>query len=283
MAPRDESAPRHAETVPESTPTPLARGGTGNGGDGERAPSSVRPSVIRPAESAGRAAAWSSRRSAPSWTAGRYAVKRVAGEPLHVEADLFKEGHDVLVAVVRWRQVSPGAEPAEWREVPHAPARERPLGGATSPSRAPAATGFTVEAWPDLFATWVSELKRKVDGGPRREERAARGGRAAGRRAARAAPRTRPTRTPAARRGGERRSSGPPPEVIGRATEARVVDRRGALPGPGIAGAPATSACWVFADRERARAGAWYELFPRSAARDGKRHGTFRDAEACCP
>ena len=36
----------------------------------------------------------------------------------------------------------------------------------------------------------------------------------------------------------------------------------------------------VFADRERARFGAWYEFFPRSARRDGKTHGTFKDAEA---
>ncbi|HZW89242.1 MAG TPA: alpha-1,4-glucan--maltose-1-phosphate maltosyltransferase, partial [Myxococcaceae bacterium] len=35
-------------------------------------------------------------------------------------------------------------------------------------------------------------------------------------------------------------------------------------------------------ERERARNGAWYELFPRSAAH-GERHGTFRDVEALLP
>jgi starch synthase (maltosyl-transferring) len=35
-------------------------------------------------------------------------------------------------------------------------------------------------------------------------------------------------------------------------------------------------------ERERARSGAWYELFPRSAAH-AERHGTFRDAEALLP
>jgi starch synthase (maltosyl-transferring) len=35
----------------------------------------------------------------------------------------------------------------------------------------------------------------------------------------------------------------------------------------------------VVVDRERARFGAWYELFPRSAATEPGRHGTFRDVE----
>jgi starch synthase (maltosyl-transferring) len=39
----------------------------------------------------------------------------------------------------------------------------------------------------------------------------------------------------------------------------------------------------VAAERERARTGAWYEFFPRSAVRDGKTHGTFKDAEAWLP
>jgi starch synthase (maltosyl-transferring) len=35
----------------------------------------------------------------------------------------------------------------------------------------------------------------------------------------------------------------------------------------------------VQVERERARAGAWYEFFPRSCAEEPRRHGTFRDAE----
>ena len=36
-------------------------------------------------------------------------------------------------------------------------------------------------------------------------------------------------------------------------------------------------------ERERARFGAWYEMFPRSAAAEPGRHGTFRDVEARLP
>ena len=34
---------------------------------------------------------------------GRYPVKRAIGEDLTVEADVFKDGHDVVVALLKWR------------------------------------------------------------------------------------------------------------------------------------------------------------------------------------
>ena len=43
----------------------------------------------------------------PELDGGRYPVKRVVGETVAVRADIFKEGHDILAAVVRWHQVSP--------------------------------------------------------------------------------------------------------------------------------------------------------------------------------
>ncbi len=36
---------------------------------------------------------------------GRYPVKRVVGEDLAVEADIFKDGHDVVAAILKWRMV----------------------------------------------------------------------------------------------------------------------------------------------------------------------------------
>ncbi len=36
---------------------------------------------------------------------GRYPVKRVVGEDLVVEADVFKDGHDVVSASLKWRVV----------------------------------------------------------------------------------------------------------------------------------------------------------------------------------
>jgi len=39
----------------------------------------------------------------------------------------------------------------------------------------------------------------------------------------------------------------------------------------------------VVVDREKARFSTWYEMFPRSSAREPRRHGTFKDCEARVP
>src|SRR4051812_33251214 len=41
---------------------------------------------------------------APEIDAGAYPIKRTVGEAVRVEADLFADGHDVLAAVVLFRQ-----------------------------------------------------------------------------------------------------------------------------------------------------------------------------------
>ena len=98
----------------------------------------------------------------PQLDGGRFPVKRVAGEPVRITADIFKEGHDDLAAVVRWRQLTPQA--TEPREEPmrfvgnDAWEAELPLTGH-------GLYAFSIEAWPDSFRTWVHELKRKVDVG----------------------------------------------------------------------------------------------------------------------
>ena len=54
----------------------------------------------------------------PAVDDGRYPVKRVIGDLLTVTADIFKEGHDLLAASIRFR----AAGEADWRA---APARAR--------------------------------------------------------------------------------------------------------------------------------------------------------------
>src|SRR6204780_4382157 len=40
----------------------------------------------------------------PSVDGGRYPAKRIVGEPCVVEADIFRDGHQVLRAAVKWRR-----------------------------------------------------------------------------------------------------------------------------------------------------------------------------------
>jgi starch synthase (maltosyl-transferring) len=96
----------------------------------------------------------------PLLDCGRYPPKRSLGDTVEVWATIFKDGHDVLGASIRYR---PAAE-RRWRE-----ARMRPLGndrwvGSFEVDRC-GRWQYTIEAWTDRRATWVGELRRKVEAG----------------------------------------------------------------------------------------------------------------------
>lgn len=102
------------------------------------------------------------RRITPTLDGGRYAVKRAPGEEIAVEADIFKEGHDEITAVLKWRKVGEAA----WRETPMA------LVGndrwtATLCVTTPGAWEFTIEAWGDVFFSWQHEMEKKFGAGLR--------------------------------------------------------------------------------------------------------------------
>ncbi len=208
---------------------------------------------------------------APQVDGGRFPVKRVVGERVVVEADLYAEGHDALVALVLHRRESE----AEWTEVPMAP-----LGNdrwrASFEVRALETHLYTVEAWVDGFSTWSRGLAKKLEAGQVEhvdllagaglcEEAAgrARGDDARRLRAAGAALREEKD-GPAAR---AERALG---EELS-ALMARTPDRSRAT--------RFERELRVTADRERARYGAWYEMFPRSCSPEPGRHGTLRDCE----
>ncbi len=185
----------------------------------------------------------------------------------------------MLAAVVWWRQISPTAEAGPWRAVPMHPlgndrwAAEVTLGP-------PGRVVFTIEAWPDLYRSWVSELERKVAVGRDVRSELLEGaallrGCAARANAAHASHDAQLLDEAAGA------LEGPPMQAIDRATEVRVVEAATRYPDRAI-GRRDPLERPVLVERERARSGAWYELFPRSAAH-AERHGTFRDAAALLP
>ncbi|MDY7231509.1 alpha-1,4-glucan--maltose-1-phosphate maltosyltransferase [Hyalangium rubrum] len=216
----------------------------------------------------------------PEVDGGRSGVKRVVGDTFTVKADLFKEGHDILVAVVRWRQSSPAAQQTQWSEVPMR-ALGNDLWAADFPLARNGRYEYTVEAWPDLFATWASELKRKVDvGRDVRSELLEGAGLLEG-----AAERARAFSTEDAQVLAEaaRKLKQPPsPDLIAVALAPELARAAGRYADRSLA-TQYERVLEVFVEREKARTGAWYEFFPRSALRDGRTHGTFKDAEAWLP
>jgi starch synthase (maltosyl-transferring) len=216
----------------------------------------------------------------PELDGGRHAVKRVVGDTFTVEADLFKEGHDVLVAIVRWRQSSPAEQQTPWSEVPM-----RALGNDLWVAEFPLARNgryeYTVEAWADLFATWASELKRKVDVGRDVRSELLEGAALL----ESAAERAQAFNAEDARvlsEAAKALKQAPSPELIVIALNPALARTAGQYADRNLA-TQYGRVLEVFADRERGRTSAWYEFFPRSARRDGKKHGTFRDAEEWLP
>ena len=100
----------------------------------------------------------------PSVDGGRYAAKRCVGDHVRVEADVFRDGHDLLRAVVRYR----APETNSWRAA-QMQRIDAHLDGVRWAGRFEVERGgrfqYTVEAWTDVFGTWREELARKLDAG----------------------------------------------------------------------------------------------------------------------
>jgi starch synthase (maltosyl-transferring) len=98
---------------------------------------------------------------------GELPSRAVVGEPVGIEATVFREGHDAVAASVVWR--SPDGVDSGFN-------RMRPLGGGADRWRAevtPDSTGtwhYVVEAWGDPLATWYHAVEVKVDAGQSADE-----------------------------------------------------------------------------------------------------------------
>jgi starch synthase (maltosyl-transferring) len=207
----------------------------------------------------------------PEIDAGQFAIKRTVGEDVAVSADIFAEGHDLLAAVVKHRP----AGSAEWAEIPMEPgANDRWTGVFRVDSLGQ--HEYTIEAWVDHFRTWLRDLSKKSEAGQDVASELLEGAHFI----QQAADRTRgPEADWLRRRADTLRASGEPSPRIRAALDPQLAvamshfpDRRDARTYERTLG--------VVVERERARYGAWYEMFPRSASSEPGRHGTFRDVEA---
>jgi starch synthase (maltosyl-transferring) len=196
----------------------------------------------------------------PQIDGGRFAVKRTVGERLEVSAEVFRDGHDAIRAVLRHR--APGSK--DWQESPMRWIDREVDGDRWVGSFVPDREGiwtYEVGAFTDHFATWHDEVSRK---------RAA-GGEDLSSEVIEGAELLRAARPTAALIDGQRIDAALKladdeaadleakldavlhPRLL-EAVE-RNPERRDPVTGPPLS---------VEVERERARFGAWYELFPRS-------------------
>ena len=203
----------------------------------------------------------------PAVDAGRFPVKRIAGEPVEVWADILRDGHAVLAAELLWR-----AEASDrWSRTPMR-LHENDRWTATFTPTSVGRYRYAIEAWTDAFGTWRRDLlaKRRAGLDVKLEIAEGRNLLAALKppEAAQARLIRELLRTPMS-------ADDPAPllsdELAAAAAKGLQADltRSGEYP--------------LVVDRPIARAGAWYEMMPRSQGRLPDRHGTFDDCIARLP
>jgi starch synthase (maltosyl-transferring) len=171
----------------------------------------------------------------PQIDCGRYPVKRTVGDRVVVRARVFRDGHEVLGASVRWK---PNAS-SRWQETMLEPAGNDWWEGAFDVN-ACGPWSFRIQAWVDRIASWQVEVRRKSDAGQA--------------------------------------------DLISELAEGALLLKRQQITLEEGLKAPAgersektvSQTLEIDVDRERARFGSWYELFPRS-------WGGFKGVEQLLP
>src|SRR6266849_5105843 len=203
---------------------------------------------------------------------GRYPIKRVVGEDLRVQADIFKDGHDVVAAILKWRVLGE----SHWHETAMTHVDNDRWSGVCSLYEN-ATYEYTVEAWTDVFRGWRHEFATKFKAEIVNLQSEALEGaallEAAAQRATDVADRARLHEL------AEKIWTADNSEINRIAQSAELEVLMATYPDRSSATqyAPAPR---VIVDRLRARTAAWYEFFPRAAEGRGDRGSTFRD---CLP
>ena len=215
----------------------------------------------------------------PEIDAGRFPIKRTPGENVIVNADIIADGHDLLAAALLFRRKGEAA----WNEVPMN-LSENDRYTAAFRVDALGRYEYTVEGWIDRFGSWRQEISKKFGAGMDVASELLEGAQIVGA-AADAA-------------GGSAEGAGSADGEALRTWAAALGDtslpaeRRVAV----ALDADVQQTMAKHADRSRAtrygrvleasvdpvraRFGAWYEMFPRSAGTDPSRSATFDEAAA---
>jgi starch synthase (maltosyl-transferring) len=210
----------------------------------------------------------------PEIDGGQFPIKRTIGEGVVVSADIYADGHDVLVAVLRYRKVPE----QDWKEVPMAPLVNDRWTAHFSVDEL-GHYEYTLQAWIDRFASWRRDLSKKVEANQDISSELLEGAELV----RQVAKRARSEDGEWLRGWADSIGKGDDPGArIQAALDSVLTTIMGRHADRG-SGFTYERVLRVLVDRERSRYGAWYELFPRSSADETGRHGTFRDVEKRLP
>jgi len=204
----------------------------------------------------------------PELAGGRYPVKRVVGDTFEVSADILREGHEALAAVLKYRTV----KDTTWREVAMRHVDNDRWAGQFVLEENTRYV-YTIEAYPNAYRSWAADLEKRLAAEMDVTSELLEG-----------AALLRPALDRAV--GADKKRIEARLAAFERAST--PLERARLLLGDDTAelveSYPDRSAATTYdrelevvVDRPLAQCAAWYELFPRSQARVPGHHATFRD------
>lgn len=211
----------------------------------------------------------------PQVDSGRFAVKRIQGDTVVVEANVFADGHDEVRAFLLFRH----QQADQWLQVPL-----EPLGNdhwrASFVVEQLGTYFYTVCGWIDRFSTWRHDFEKRIAAGSDVSVDLAIGARFVEEAADRAGPGKDGVRLAQLARAlvGQQ-------DIAARsrlAVDAELAALMEQYPDLRLATTHEPE-LRITVDRPLARFSAWYEMFPRSASSVPGKHGTFADCEARLP
>ena len=206
----------------------------------------------------------------PEIDGGRFPIKRVVGESVFVEADIFADGHDLLAARLLSRKE--GVSP--WSEVPMKQGVNDRWRG-TFIVEEEGIYSYTIQAWVDRFRSWRQGLSKKVLAGQEVSADLLMGAEiladlipnASGEDAGKIREAVKPLRSAETE---TRRADAAMDEGLAEAAT-RCPERKWAT--------VYERELRVVVEPVKARFSTWYEMFPRSCSPQKGRSGTLRDCE----
>ncbi|MEX1128044.1 MAG: alpha-1,4-glucan--maltose-1-phosphate maltosyltransferase [Vicinamibacterales bacterium] len=229
----------------------------------------------------------------PEVDGGRFPIKRTVHETVAVSADVFADGHDIVAAALLHRRQGE----RDWTEVPMTAAGNDRWTAAFTVT-ALGGYEYTVEGWIDRFGTWRHELSKKFGAGQDITSELLEGAQLVAGTHAEGLP-----AVASAEEGAGTDAGGLPAVALAKAGAGTLTESAAALADASL---PAEQRVALALDADlqrgmaeradrshatryervltvlvepvRARYGAWYEMFPRSAGSDPTRSATFDEA-----
>ena len=208
-------------------------------------------------------------RVSPEIDCGRFAIKRVVGETVSVEADVFADGHDQVACEVLYWQ-----DKEKLKSSPMTPLGNDRWRGEFSVETL-GRYHYTVQGWIDRFQTWHDDLEKRIAAGQDVHIELLMGTELIEEAAAQATGDDAGALREWARR---LRDAQDKPEGAAIALEEKPLHIMQRNPVRHLV-TRYEKQLTVTVEREKACFSTWYEVFPRSCSPQTGHHGTFRDCE----